>query len=107
MTWVGASSGRCSYPELQIAFVKNFRSSFLAKPANCETLFSRTSISFFTLAFERREKKPSANGAGAWLIFSQSDPPGDLRVRLWSELIKRQLERISAPSITVASLGNI
>src|SRR5262249_41918015 len=49
-----------SYSALQMVFAKNLRSSFLAKPASCETLFSRTSMIFLTFAFDRREKKFSA-----------------------------------------------
>src|SRR5258706_15192172 len=46
---------------LQIAFVKKRRSSFLVKPASCETLLRRTSISRLTPAFFNQVKKVSAD----------------------------------------------
>src|SRR5208283_5105304 len=50
MSWVGASSGRCTYSIPPISFKKYGRSSFLENPANCELLFSRTSTTRFTPA---------------------------------------------------------
>src|SRR6266478_1146994 len=61
MSAVGASSGRCTYSILQIAFVKYRRSSFFVNPASWETLLSRTSTSRWTLALFSRVKKVSAD----------------------------------------------
>src|SRR3974390_2378879 len=58
----------------QMALTKYLRSSRFAKPASCETLFSRTSTSFFTPAFDNRSKNRSADVLVKPIVNSFIDP---------------------------------